>query len=97
MLIEQIKYIESQVKDTETEIKRIMSDLQSPIMTVPGVGKTTGAVILGEIGDVSRFEHPAQLVAFAGIDATVNQSGEFEGSNNHMSKRGSPYLRRALY
>lgn len=97
MLIEQIKYIESQVKDTETEIKRIMSELQSPVMTIPGVGKTTGAVILGEIGDISRFERPAQLVAFAGIDATVNQSGEFERTNNHMSKRGSPYLRRALY
>jgi transposase len=97
MLIEQIKYIEAQVKDTESEIKRIMASLNSPITTVPGIGKTTGAVILGEIGSVSRFERPAQLVAFAGIDATVNQSGEFEGTNNHMSKRGSPYLRRALY
>jgi transposase len=97
MLIEQIKYIETQVKDTETEIKRIMADLQSPIATIPGIGKTTAAVILGEIGSIGRFERPAQLVAFAGIDATVNQSGEFEGTNNHMSKRGSPYLRRALY
>jgi transposase len=97
MLIEQMKYIESQVKDTEAEIKRIMDGLQSPITTIPGVGKTLGAVILGEIGDIERFERPAQLVAFAGIDATVNQSGEFEGMQGRMSKRGSPYLRRALY
>ena len=97
MLIEQIKYIESQVKDTEAEIKRIMGTLCSPITTVPGVGKTLGAVILGEIGDIRKFDHASKLVAFAGIDASVNQSGEFEGSRNRMSKRGSPYLRRALY
>lgn len=97
MLIEQIKYIESQVKDTEAEIKRIMQKLDSPITTVPGIGKTTGAVILGEIGDIAKFDHPKKLVAFAGIDASVSQSGEFEGTNNRMSKRGSPYLRRALY
>jgi len=97
MLIEQIKYIESQVKDTETEVKRIMSTLCSPIMTVPGVGKTLGAVILGEIGGIEKFDNASKLVAFAGIDASVNQSGEFEGTSNRMSKRGSPYLRRALY
>ena len=56
-----------------------------------------GAVILGEIGDIRRFESPAKLVAYAGIDATVAQSGEFEASHNRMSKRGSPYLRRALF
>jgi len=97
LLIEQIKYIESQVKDTEAEIKRIMGTLCSPITTVPGVGKTLGAVTLGEIGDINKFDHASKLVAFAGIDASVNQSGEFEGSRNRMSKRGSPYLRRALY
>ena len=97
MMIEQIKYIETQVKDTEAEIKRIMTSLASPIMTIPGIGKTTGAVILGEIGDISKFDTPKKLVAFAGIDATVRQSGEFEGTHNKMSKRGSPYLRRALF
>jgi transposase len=97
MLIEQIKYIESQVKDTETEIGVIMSKLGSPITTIPGIGKTTGAVILGEIGSIDKFDSPAKLVAFAGIDAIVLQSGAFEGTSNRMSKRGSPYLRRALY
>jgi transposase len=56
-----------------------------------------GAVILSEIGSISRFDDGSKLVAFAGIDASVSQSGEFEGSHMHMSKRGSPYLRRALY
>jgi len=81
----------------EKEIARIMKELKSPITTIPGIGKTLGAVIIGELGDVNRFEKASQLVAFADIDAAVNQSGEFEGSNNRMSKRGSPYLRRALY
>jgi transposase len=97
MLIEQIKFIESQVKDTEAEIDAIMSKLDSYITTIPGIGKVTGAVILGEIGSIERFDSPAKLVAFAGIDATVSQSGEFSATNNRMSKRGSPYLRRALY
>jgi transposase len=97
MMIEQIKYIETQVKDTEAEIKGIMKTLASPIMTIPGIGKTLGAVILGEIGDITKFDNPKKLVAFAGIDAIVKQSGEFEGTQNRMSKRGSPYLRRALF
>ena len=97
MLIEQIKHIESQVRDTETEIENIMEALNSPITSIPGVGKTIGAVILGEIGDINRFDNPSKLVAFAGIDATARQSGEFEAAANHMSKRGSPYLRRALF
>jgi len=97
MLIEQMKFIEAQVKDVEAEIETIMASLCSPIMTIPGFGKVTSAVILGEIGNIDRFDTPAKLVAYAGIDATVRQSGEFDGINARMSKRGSPYLRRALY
>jgi len=97
MLIEQMKFIEQQVKDTETEIKSLLSKLNSPITTIPGIGPVLGAVILGEIGDINKFDNPAKLVAYAGIDATVSQSGEYERTTNRMSKRGSPYLRRALY
>ncbi len=97
MMIEQMKFIESQVKDTENEIKRVMDDLDSPITTIPGIGKITGAVILGELGDISRFDSPSKIVAYAGIDASVSQSGEFASTNNRMSKRGSPYLRKALF
>ena len=97
MMIEQMKFIESQVKDTENEIKRVMDDLNSPITSIPGIGKITGAVILGELGDISRFDHPSKIVAYAGIDASVSQSGEYASTNNRMSKRGSPYLRKALF
>jgi transposase len=97
MLVEQVKYIEQQVLQTEAEIKRIMNKIASPIQSIPGIGAVTGAVILGEIADIRRFERPSQLVAFAGLDATVRQSGEFEGTQNRISKRGSPHLRRALF
>ena len=97
MLIEQMKFIESQVNDVEAEIATLMSRLRSPIMSIPGIGKVTGAVILGEIGSIDRFDDPSKLVAYAGIDASVRQSGEFEGTNARMSKRGSPHLRRALF
>ena len=95
-LIEQLSFIENQVKETETEISRIMEKLESPITTITGIGNVTGAAIISEIGDISKFDSPRKLVAFAGIDASVTQSGEFEATHNAMSKRGSPYLRKAI-
>jgi len=97
MLLEQIRFIEAQVSDVELEIDGIMKKLDSPIMTIPGIGTVTGACILGEIGDIARFSNAAKLAAYAGIDATVSQSGEYLRQTNHMSKRGSPYLRKALF
>ena len=96
-LIEQISFIERQVKETETEISVIMEKQNSPITTITGVGSVTGATIISEIGDICKFDSPRKLVAFAGLDATVAQSGEFEASHNVMSKRGSPYLRKAIF
>ena len=97
LLIEQIKFIDDQVKECETKIKELMEKIDSPITTIPGIGPVLGAVIISEFGDISRFDKPSKLVAYAGIDATVSQSGEFEGTHNVMSKRGSPYLRKALF
>lgn len=96
-LIEQISFVEQQVKDTEEEISYLMEKLNSPITTITGIGNVTGATILSEIGDISKFDNPRKLVAFAGIDASVNQSGEYEATHNVMSKRGSPYLRKAIF
>ena len=96
-MIEQLKFIENQVKETEKEIKRIMSDLDSVILIIPGIGPINGATILGEIGDIHQFSNPKKLVAYAGIDASVSQSGQYEATHNVMNKRGSPYLRKALF
>lgn len=97
LLIEQIKFIEAQVSDVEAEIKTVLDKIDSPITTIPGIADVNAAVILGEIGDISRFSNASKLAAYAGIDASVSQSGEFKSTNNKMSKRGSPYLRKALF
>lgn len=96
-MIDQLKFIEKQISDTEHEIKEIMNTLHSVIETIPGIGPINGATILGEIGDIHKFSSPVKLVAYAGIDASVTQSGEYESTHNVMSKRGSPYLRKALF
>jgi transposase len=96
-LLEQIAFIEDQVETLDGEIAAYMKRTDSFITTIPGIGPVLGAVILSEVGDISRFEDAKKLVAYAGIDAAVSQSGDFEGTQMHMSKRGSPYLRRALY
>lgn len=96
-LIDQMIFIEKQVKDTEAEISRLMEKLNSPITTITGIANVTGATILSEIGDISKFDSPRKLVAFCGIDASVTQSGEYEATHNVMSKRGSPYLRKAIF
>lgn len=96
-MIEQIKFLEKQVNEVEKEIEIIINQLDSVIMTAPGIGPINAAAILGEIGDISRFSTAAKLVAYAGLDASVTKSGEYEATHNVMSKRGSPYLRKALF
>jgi transposase len=96
-LLEQIKLLEEQVQDVETVMEELMSQMPQHITTIPGIGLVTGAAILAEIGDVARFDSPEKLVAYAGIDATVFKTGQFEGDQMRMSKRGSPYLRCALW
>lgn len=96
-MIDQLNFLEEQISQTEQEIHQLMDSLGSVIETIPGIGPLLGATILSEIGDIHKFSNPKKLVAYSGIDATVTQSGEFEGIHNVMSKRGSPYLRKALF
>ncbi len=95
--IKQIHFMKQQVEELETKILSLLEKINPVITSIPGIGPVLGAVILSEIGDISRFKSADKLAAFAGIDPTVNQSGSFIGTRNHMSKRGSPYLRRALW
>lgn len=94
--IVQIELIESQINELETVIEKAVDELDSVIMTVPGIGKLNGAMILGEIGDIKRFSHPSKLLAYAGLDPVINQSGKFNAKKTRMSKRGSKMLRYAL-
>lgn len=97
LLIEQIRFAETHLAFLDEEIETRLVSLNTNLVTIPGVGPVLAATMLAEIGDISRFSTSAKLVAFAGIDPSVRQSGDFTGTRNHMSKRGSPYLRRALW
>ena len=96
-LMEQIVFLENQIKALEKEISVLLHQANTAITTIPGIGDVLGAIILSEIGDINRFDTPSKLVAFAGLDVKVSQSGEFVGTKNKISKRGSPYLRRAIW
>lgn len=98
-LIAMIKFSEEQLADLDKQISSFFTTIDDNefITSIPGIGPVLGAVILSEIGDISRFSTVEKLVAFAGLDPTVKQSGNFESTNCKMSKRGSPYLRRAIW
>lgn len=94
--IQQIELLDSQLKMIEDKMTDIMRFNESVIMTIPGIGYINGGMILGEIGDIHRFSNPGKLLAYAGLDPSVYQSGNFKAKNTRMSKRGSRVLRYAL-
>jgi len=94
--ISQIELLDEQLARVEAEITDIMRFNDSVIMTIPGIGYINGGMILGEIGDIHRFSSPRKLLAFAGLDPSVYQSGNFSAKHTRMSKRGSRVLRYAL-
>lgn len=94
--IEQIELLDSQLEKIETEMTEIMKFHDSVVMSIPGIGYINGGMILGEIGDIHRFPSPNKLLAFAGLDPSVYQSGNFQAKRTRMSKRGSKVLRYAL-
>jgi len=96
-LLEQLDLLLSQIETLENSIDEMMNQIPQYITSIPGVGKVTGSAILAEIGDINRFESSEKLVAFAGIDPTVYETGQFVAKKTRMSKRGSPHLRYALW
>ncbi len=97
LLIDQINFIERQIDEVEEKIQEGLDAIEPLILTIPGIGYTIGAQIVSEIGDVNRFHNAASIVKYAGINPSINQSGKFSSEINHITKQGSPYLRRALY
>ena len=91
-----IRELDSEISEIESEIKRIMDQISSPILTIPGISYRMGAMILAEIGDFSRFDSPDKILAYAGASPSIYQSGQLESSYFHMEKRESRYLRFAL-
>lgn len=96
MYLQQLSLFNSQIDKLDLKIKELMDMIDSPIMSVPGISYTLGASILSEIGDINRFSSPAKLLAFAGLEPSIYQSGKFMPESGKMVKRGSPFLRWAL-
>ena len=94
--IEQVELLDSQIKDVDSKIDTIVLSTGSVILSIPGISTLEAGMILGEVGDIHRFSKPHKLLAFAGLDPSVKQSGNFCANHTRMSKRGSRYLRYAL-
>ena len=94
-----IHELDTEIEEIEAEIQTLMETIQSPITTIPGIGVRMGAMILAEIGDFSRFDSPDKILAYAGLSPSTYQSGQLSlsGAYSHMEKRGSRYLRYAIF
>lgn len=92
-----IREFDEEIKEVEEEIKRRMDEIRSPILGIPGISYRMGAMILAEIGDIVRFSSADKLLAYAGLSPTTYQSGQMKNAYSHMEKRGSKYLRYALF
>ena len=95
--IKLISELNAEIEEIESEIQSIMDKMDSPILTIPGISYRMGAMILAEIGDFSRFDSPDKILAYAGMSPSTYQSGQLHNCYSHMEKRGSRYLRYALY
>ncbi len=95
--IKLIRELDNEIDEIEAEIKTIMDEIHSPILSIPGINYRMGAMIIAEIGDFSRFNSPDKILAYAGMSPSTYQSGQLDNCYSHMEKRGSRYLRYALY
>jgi|GEM_PF-7068612 len=95
--IKLIRELTSEIDEIEVEIKSIMDEINSPILSIPEISYNMGARIIAEIGDFNRFDSADKILAYAGMSPSTDQSGQLDNCYSHMEKRGSRYLRYALY
>lgn len=95
--IKLIQELSSEINEIESSIKSIMDGIHSPILSIPGINYRMGSMIIAEIGDFNRFSSPDKILAYAGLSPSTYQSGQLDSSYSHMEKRGSRYLRYALF
>ncbi|WP_175490695.1 transposase [Pelosinus propionicus] len=94
-----VQFLDAEIKVIDVQIKELSSKVPEVALlnSIPGIGDTLAPLLLGEIGDIERCVNAKQLVAFSGIGPSVRQSGNYVGTKNKVTKRGSPFLRHALY
>lgn len=91
-----IQSVQKEIDELDKQIKLVVDELNTPLITIPGIGYILAAIILSEIGDINNFSSPAKLLAFAGMEPSTYQSGKYTASKTPMVKRGSIYLRWAV-
>ncbi len=91
-----IQNIQEELVLLDKQLKSLMDEMNSPIVSIPGISYRLGSIILAEIGDITKFSSPAKLLAFAGLDPSTHQSGNYTATQSRMVKRGSKYLRWAI-
>lgn len=96
-LVRQMDFLDGECARFDALIRDLLEQVEPLVLTIPGVSYATGAQIVAEVGDVSRFRNAAALVSYAGLNSSVNQSGKFDSGGGPITKHGSPYLRRALW
>ena len=96
-LVRQMDFLDAECAKFDALIRDLLERVEPLVLTIPGVSHATGAQIVAEIGDVSRFRNAPALVSYAGLNSGVNQSGKFDSGGGPITKHGSPYLRRALW
>ena len=89
----QIELYTEQIEEVEKLSKQILDEMESKLLTIPGMSYNQATAIHGFIGDISRFNKSCQLLAYAGLDPSIYQSGNFEARSTRMSKRGNSLLR----
>jgi len=94
--LQSVSFLNQQIKEVDAQIRAVMIELDSPILSIPGISFALGAMILAEIGDIKNFRNPAKLLAYAGLDPSCHQSGKFTADRTPMVKHGSSYLRYAI-
>lgn len=95
--IKLIRELDSEIEEIENKIKVIMDKINSPILSIPGISYRMSAMIIAEIGDFKKFDSADKIHAYAGLSPTTYQSGQLDSSHSRMEKRGSKYLRYALF
>ena len=95
IVLELYSQLDSKIDETENLIQECVSEINPPMLTVPGIGVESAAVILAEFGDFAKFNNASQLLSFAGMEPGYFQSGIFESAGK-MVKHGSSHLRYAL-
>ena len=96
-LIAQIELIEKQIEEIDKKIEEHSMNVDSPILSIPGISHFSGTSILAEIGNIDNFKSAAKIIKFAGVSPSGYESGTFSAKHSAITKKGSKYLRKTLY